>query len=146
MDPRRLQDGEPGGRKGGAERADEEGRACAAVLQALRHAQVTTPVAAVHVQREPFHRQQTRVDAFAAGRFPRARPCQRSLIETVLGLLPETKTDRVRAAAQHMGARPLAVRGLYHDTRVGARSPCPEALGEALDRVIAIFLASRPTG
>ena len=53
--------------KGGAERRAEEVRAVAAVHQALRHAGVSVPVAAVGVQREPFDRQGSRAEQFAPG-------------------------------------------------------------------------------
>lgn len=51
--------------KPGTERADEEQRACAAVLQALRHAGLRMRVEAVRVQREPFSRRGVRAEDFA---------------------------------------------------------------------------------
>lgn len=51
--------------KPGTERADEEQRASAAVLQALRHAGLRTRVDAVRVQREPFSRRGVRAEDFA---------------------------------------------------------------------------------
>ena len=50
--------------KGATERTAEEGRANTAVRQALRHAGIDTPVAKVHVQREPFHHRGQRADSF----------------------------------------------------------------------------------
>jgi CRISPR-associated protein Csb2 len=55
-------------------RLHTERDAAAAALQALRHAGVAVPVAAVTVQREPFHTHGARAEAFAlAGRFPPER-------------------------------------------------------------------------
>jgi CRISPR-associated protein Csb2 len=60
--------------KGGAERVQEQQRAAAAVIQALRHANVRTRVVWIRVQREPFEGSGERVEAFAAGtRFPKER-------------------------------------------------------------------------
>lgn len=60
--------------KGGIERQTEEGRAASAVLQALRHAGVTSLPARVRVQREPFDARGERAEAFAAGtRFAKER-------------------------------------------------------------------------
>ncbi len=53
--------------KGGKERADEQQRACYAVMQALRHAGQREKVASLHVQREPFHAMGERAEAFATG-------------------------------------------------------------------------------
>lgn len=60
--------------KGSAERGAEEGRAVAAVQQALRHADVTAVAVQVHVQREPFsgHGQRAE-DHGAATRFAKER-------------------------------------------------------------------------
>ena len=52
IDPRRLRD--PAEQKGAPERAEEQGQAASAVIQAMRHAGVTVAVAAIRVQREPF--------------------------------------------------------------------------------------------
>lgn len=61
IDPRhRKEEAKPG-----TERVDEEQRACAALLQALRHAGLRTRVEAVRVQREPFSRQGVRAEDFA---------------------------------------------------------------------------------
>ena len=58
--------------KGGAERAAEEVCAVAAIHHALRHADVSVPVARVLVQREPFDRHGARAERFAPGtRFPK---------------------------------------------------------------------------
>ena len=51
--------------KGARERLEEETRAAGAVRQALRHAGIATAVAAVRVQREPFHARGARAEAFA---------------------------------------------------------------------------------
>ncbi|MBI4491443.1 MAG: type I-U CRISPR-associated protein Cas5/Cas6 [Chloroflexi bacterium] len=60
--------------KDGAERAMEQGRAAAAVVQALRHAEVRTRPTLVRVQREPFEAKGERAEAFAPGtRFAKER-------------------------------------------------------------------------
>lgn len=60
--------------KDGAERAAEQARAAAAVVQALRHADVRTRAEMIRVQREPFEAKGERVEAFAAGtRFAKER-------------------------------------------------------------------------
>ncbi len=60
--------------KDGAERAAEEARAAAAVLQAVRQADVRTGAEAIRVQREPFEAHGERVEAFAPGtRFAKER-------------------------------------------------------------------------
>lgn len=60
--------------KPGSERAAEEQRACAAVIQALRHAGVTAGVETIHVQREPFSGRGERAEAFAEStRFAKER-------------------------------------------------------------------------
>jgi CRISPR-associated protein Csb2 len=60
--------------KGANERLEEELRASRAVLQALRHAGVGVPVAAIRVQREPFSGRGARAEVFAAGtRFAKER-------------------------------------------------------------------------
>ena len=70
IDPRRIADEA----KGATERVGEEARAATAVLQALRHARVTTEVESVRVQREPFAAKGVRAEAFAHGtRFAKER-------------------------------------------------------------------------
>ena len=60
--------------KAGTERAAEESRAGAAVVQALRHADVRTRAETIRVQREPFDRKGERVEPFAEGtRFVKER-------------------------------------------------------------------------
>lgn len=60
--------------KDGAERAKEEGTAAGAVLQALRQAGITAPVASIRVQREPLNAKGERAETFAPGtRFPKER-------------------------------------------------------------------------
>lgn len=60
--------------KGAGERAGEQARAATAVLQALRHARVTTEVESVRVQREPFAGKGARAEASAPGtRFAKER-------------------------------------------------------------------------
>lgn len=70
IDPRRVL----AEAKGGVERAAEQARAAAAVVQALRHAEVHAPVETMRVQREPFEGKGERVEAFSAGtRFDKYR-------------------------------------------------------------------------
>ena len=52
--------------KAGSERHNEEAQACAAVVQALRHANVRVRPSAIRVQREPFHRRGVRAEQFVA--------------------------------------------------------------------------------
>ena len=60
--------------KGGVERVAEQARAVAAVVQALRHAEVRTRPEVIRVQREPFEAKGERVEAFAPGtRFVKER-------------------------------------------------------------------------
>lgn len=60
--------------KGAAERQEEERRASQEVIQALRHAGVSTPLVGMRVQREPFSGWGARAEVFAAGtRFARGR-------------------------------------------------------------------------
>jgi len=60
--------------KDGAERAAEQARAAAAVVQALRHAEVRARPEVIRVQREPFEAKGERVEAFAPGtRFAKER-------------------------------------------------------------------------
>lgn len=60
--------------KGAAERLKVEARAFREVLQALRHAGVSTPSVAVRVQREPFSARGARAEVFAARtRFAKGR-------------------------------------------------------------------------
>jgi len=56
-----------GAPKKGTERLNEEAQAAKGVRAALGHAGVTTPVAAITVQREPFQRRGARAEAFAPG-------------------------------------------------------------------------------
>ena len=63
IDPTRRQDHAEW--KGGSERIAEQRRAASAVIQALRHAGVTTEVAVIQVQREPFAGRGERAEAFA---------------------------------------------------------------------------------
>jgi CRISPR-associated protein Csb2 len=60
--------------KDGTERADEQGRAAAAVVQALRHSEVRTRAEMIRIQREPFEAKGERVEKFAPGtRFVKER-------------------------------------------------------------------------
>lgn len=60
--------------KGGAERAVEQTRAVAAVIQSLRHADVRAGAQTIRLQREPFEGRGARVEEFAAGtRFAKER-------------------------------------------------------------------------
>ena len=54
-----------GGGSPGAKRVAGEAKAARAVMQALRHVGVTTPVASIRVQREPFDRNGARAEEFA---------------------------------------------------------------------------------
>ncbi len=59
---------------GGAERAAEQARAAAAVIQALRHVEVRTQVESIRAQHEPFEAKGQRAEAFASGtRFAKER-------------------------------------------------------------------------
>lgn len=69
IDPKRIREEA----KGGTERAEEEVLAAGAVLQALRHAGLWSPVEAIRVQREPFEAKGVRAEAFAYGRFDKHR-------------------------------------------------------------------------
>jgi CRISPR-associated protein Csb2 len=61
-------------RKGGPERTDEQNRAAAGVVQALRHAGIGANATEIQVQREPFTPKGERVEAFATGtRFAKER-------------------------------------------------------------------------
>jgi CRISPR-associated protein Csb2 len=60
--------------KGGTERAAEQGQAVSAVIQALRHADISARALTVRVQREPFEAKGMRTEAFALGtRFAKER-------------------------------------------------------------------------
>jgi CRISPR-associated protein Csb2 len=60
--------------KGSGERIDEDGRAAAAVVQALRHAGVSARASTIRVQREPFEGRGVRAEDFADGtRFAKER-------------------------------------------------------------------------
>ncbi len=70
IDPQRLQ----AEAKNGSERAAEQARAAAAVVEALRFAQIRTWAESIRVQREPFESNGERVEAFAPGtRFAKER-------------------------------------------------------------------------
>lgn len=56
-----------GDEKTSGERSKEEGLACNAVIQALRHARVSARPTEISVQREPFHRRSARVGQFDVG-------------------------------------------------------------------------------
>jgi CRISPR-associated protein Csb2 len=72
LDPARL--GDRSEWKGAQERLQEEDRAAAGVLQALRHAGVAAEVTALAVRREPFSARGRRAEAFAPGtRFAKER-------------------------------------------------------------------------
>lgn len=69
--------------KRGAERATEQKRAVAAVVQALRHAEIPARADIIRVQREPFKANGKRVEAFAHGtRFAKERLWHVDLILT----------------------------------------------------------------
>lgn len=76
--------------KGGKERAEEQKRACHAVMQALRHAGLREKVANLRVQREPFDAKGERAEAFATGtRFSKHQlwHVEIQFVETVSGPL-----------------------------------------------------------
>jgi CRISPR-associated protein Csb2 len=76
--------------KNGSERRMEHERAAAAVMQALRHAGIRTPVWSIRVQREPFEAKGAHAESFAAGtRFDKARlwHVELSFVEPVSGPL-----------------------------------------------------------
>ena len=56
-----------GDRKTAEERSREEGLACHAVIQALRHAGVSARPTNIALQREPFHRRSARAEQFNVG-------------------------------------------------------------------------------
>ena len=63
IDPARL--GDPAQQKGAVERLEEERRATRAVVQAVRHADLTVRALTVRVQREPFAARGERAETFA---------------------------------------------------------------------------------
>src|SRR5690606_20982150 len=68
IDPKRLTEEA----KSSVERATEEQAARRAVVQAVRHAGISSPIVEVHVQREPFTAKSVRAESFASGtRFPK---------------------------------------------------------------------------
>src|SRR5690606_26186066 len=68
IDPKRLTEEA----KSSVERATEEQAARRAVVQAVRHAGISSPIVEVHVQREPFTAKSVRAEPFASGtRFPK---------------------------------------------------------------------------
>lgn len=76
--------------KNGSERRTEHERAAAAVLQALRHASIRTPVWSIRAQREPFEAKGAHAEAFAAGtRFDKRRlwHVELNFVEPVCGPL-----------------------------------------------------------
>lgn len=76
--------------KNGSERRTEHERAAAAVLQALRHASIRTPVLSIRAQREPFEAKGAHAEVFAAGtRFDKRRlwHVELNFVEPVCGPL-----------------------------------------------------------
>jgi CRISPR-associated protein Csb2 len=60
--------------KHGNERGEEQRRAAAALVQAIRHAGIAARAESIRLQREPFHAKGERVESFAPGtRFPKER-------------------------------------------------------------------------
>lgn len=108
--------------KGGLERAMEQRRAAGSVIQALRHAEVRTPVETIRVQREPFEAKGERVEAFSPGtRFPQTRlwhveMCFSELVSgpLVIGdgrFLGLGVMAPIRAADSHSSAEPVRTHG-----------------------------------
>jgi CRISPR-associated protein Csb2 len=86
IDPHRLNEEA----KPGSERGEEQQRAAAALVQALRHADIPAGAESIRLQREPFHTKGERVEAFAPGtRFPKERlwHAEIAFAEPVLGPL-----------------------------------------------------------
>jgi CRISPR-associated protein Csb2 len=72
--PMALPVSRPPGRKKGTERVTIEHDVATAVAQAVRHAGITSRLASIRVQREPFEAKSRRAEHFARGtRFPSAR-------------------------------------------------------------------------
>jgi CRISPR-associated protein Csb2 len=74
--------------KNGVERAEEEQKAAASAVQALRHAGVSARPTSVRVQREPFEAKGARAEAFALGtRFAKERlwHVEIAVAEAILG-------------------------------------------------------------
>ena len=60
--------------KNGRERQEEEGRAAASIIQALRHVGVSARAESIRLQREPFDNKEARAESFAEGtRFVKER-------------------------------------------------------------------------
>lgn len=125
--------------KGGAERSEEEQRACAAVIQALRHAGLRGHVETVRVQREPFSDRGIRAEAFAADtRFPKERLWHIELVfaEPREGLI--ILGDGRYLGLGLMAPDPDAVTGVWaYDIIAGLEgNPKPESLTRSLRRAV----------
>jgi len=111
VDPSRMREEA----KGGAERAEEEGKAVSAVVQALRHAEVSTRPLTVHVQREPFEAGGARAEVFAAGtRFAKER-----LWHVEIEFAEEARGPLILGDGRYLGLGLMApVRGASRDVVV----------------------------
>jgi CRISPR-associated protein Csb2 len=124
--------------KAGTERAAEEARAVAAVVQALRHADVRGRAETICVQREPFARKGERVEPFAEGtRFVKER-----LWHVEIGFATPLKGPLVIGDGRFLGLGVLApvtqVDGVFaFAIEAGLeRIPSPEGLARALRRAV----------
>jgi CRISPR-associated protein Csb2 len=124
--------------KTGSERRSEQERAAAAVVQALRHAQIREDVAAVRVQREPFEAHGWRIEDFAAGtRFEKHR-----LWHVEIEFSSQVRGPLVIGDGRFLGLGVMAPviqkSGVYaFEVQSGlAGSPDPEDLARALRRAV----------
>jgi CRISPR-associated protein Csb2 len=122
--------------KGGAEREQEEGRAVAAVVQALRHAEVRTPVAAIRVQREPFEGGGERAESFA----PDTRFAKERLWHVELTFAEPVGGPLVLGDGRFLGLgllAPVRPAGVYAFAADGlAPDADPEVVARALRRAV----------
>jgi len=124
--------------KGGSERAAEEAKAAAAVVQALRHANARTTPEAIRVQREPFDLSGERAEAFADG----ARFTKHRLWHVEITFATAVEGPLVIGDGRFLGlgvmAPVLSSDGIHvFDVESGlAASPDPEALARALRRAV----------
>lgn len=124
--------------KGGTERATEEARAVAAVVQALRHAGVRSGAEAIRVQREPFDRKGERVEPFAEGtRFAKER-----LWHVEIGFATPVQGPLVIGDGRFLGlgvmAPAMQVDGVFaFAIEAGLEAtPSPEGLARSLRRAV----------
>jgi CRISPR-associated protein Csb2 len=113
--------------KSSTERRDEEGRAAAAIVQALRHTGVPVRPERIRVQREPFEGRGARAEAFGNGtRFAKKRLWHAEIVfvEPVIGPL-------VIGDGRYLG---LGIMALVHDA-------CREMLVFAVPQAVKIAAA-----